>query len=230
MGHLQHLKILDLSFNSIRTMENITTCCPLIEELYLAQNKLRTIEGLENLVHLKVLDLGANRIRKIEGLQNNVALKSLWLGKNKIEAIEGLETNTQLRQVDIQNNRLTAIGEGLLHLSNLKELYLACNALTDLVGLPLNDVLDTVDVSTNQIASLEGVEKHIHLEELWMSKSLLSTFDSLACLSSLPKLNCLYLEHSPIAKDYEYRMRITEMLPSLQQLDATDVNRKQAQA
>lgn len=34
-----------------------------ITELYIAQNKLRKIEGLEGLSKLRILDLGANRIR-----------------------------------------------------------------------------------------------------------------------------------------------------------------------
>jgi len=55
--------VLDLSFNAIREMIPLAGCCPLLEELYIAQNKLRQIEGLEGLVHLRTLDLGANRIR-----------------------------------------------------------------------------------------------------------------------------------------------------------------------
>lgn len=63
ISHLGNLKILDLSFNSIREMVNLAQWCPLLEEVYLAQNKLRKIQGLEGLVHLRTLDLGANRIR-----------------------------------------------------------------------------------------------------------------------------------------------------------------------
>ena len=130
-----------------------------------------------------------------------------------------------LRQLDVQHNRLTTLGDGLRHLSNLEELYLAWNSIPDLQGLPVPSSLNTVDLSKNQITSLEGVTEHSGLEELWLSYSLLSTFESLAPLSLLPGLNCLYLEHSPIAKDYEYRKTITKLVPSLQQLDATMVNR-----
>lgn len=161
----------------------------------------------------------------IQGLETNTSLKSLWLGKNKIEAITGLETLVNLRQLDIQHNRLTTLGDGLRHLSHLEELYLAWNSIPDLQGLPVPSSLNTVDLSKNQIASLEGVAEHTGLEELWLSYSLLSTFESLTPLTLLPSLNCLYLEHSPIAKDYEYRKTITKLVPSLQQLDATMVNR-----
>jgi Leucine-rich repeat (LRR) protein len=161
----------------------------------------------------------------IQGLETNTALKSLWLGRNKIEAISGLDTLVNLRQLDIQHNRLETLGDGLLHLSHLEELYLAWNNIPNLQGLPHPSSLNTVDLSKNQIATLEGVQQHTTLEELWLSYSLLSTFESLSPLSALTGLNCVYLEHSPIAKDYEYRKVITKLIPSLQQLDATQVNR-----
>lgn len=225
ISSLSQLRILDLSFNAIREMIPLASCCPLLEELYMAQNKLRRIEGLEGLVHLRTLDLGANRIRTIEGLESNTALQSLWLGKNKIEAIAGLETLSQLRQLDIQNNRLTTLGNGLAAQVHLEELYLAWNAIDSLHGLPPSQALNTVDLSKNKIASLEGVQEHAGLRELWLSNSFLDSFASLAPLTELPQLTCLYLEHSPIAKDFEYRKTITRMLPALEQLDATLVNR-----
>jgi hypothetical protein len=52
-----------------------------------------------------------------------------------------------------------------------------------------------------------------------------ASFDALKPLTLLSNLTCLYLEHNPLAKDFEYRMTVTKMLPSLQQLDATMVNR-----
>mmetsp|Transcript_66192 Transcript_66192/g.130241 ORF Transcript_66192/g.130241 Transcript_66192/m.130241 type:complete len:365 (+) Transcript_66192:39-1133(+) len=225
ISHLHNLKVLDLSFNAIREMIPLSHCCPMLEELYLAQNKLRTIQGLEGLVHLRTLDLGANRIRVIQGLETNTAMKSLWLGKNKIEAIGGLEALTELRQLDIQHNRLTTLGEGLLHLSKLEELYLAWNAIDSLHGLPDSTELNTVDLSKNQITSLEGAEQHPSLEELWLSYCQVASFDALTPLTGLAKLTCLYLEHNPLAKDFEYRKTVTRMIPTLQQLDATMVNR-----
>ncbi|KAJ1433150.1 hypothetical protein B484DRAFT_447427 [Ochromonadaceae sp. CCMP2298] len=223
---MSNLTILDLSFNSIREMVPLGGCCPLLQELYVAQNKLRRIEGLEGLVHLRTLDLGANRIRVIEGLETCTGLQSLWLGKNKIEVIAGLSTNTQLRQLDIQNNRLTQLGDGLQGLSELSELYLAWNAIENVQGLPSPSKLNTVDLGTNKLNSLEGVEQHTTLEELWLSSSLLETFDSLTPLTKLPGLKCLYLEHSPIAKDFEYRKTTTRMILTLEQLDATRVSRE----
>lgn len=223
---LSKLKVLDLSFNAIRELVPLAESCPLLEEVYAAQNKLRKIEGLEGLVHLRTLDLGANRIRKIEGLETNTALQSLWLGKNKIEAIEGLGALTQLRQLDVQHNRLTEIGSGIAHLTVLEELYLAWNAIEKLVGLPRSEQLNTVDLTKNNISIIDQqIAEHPSLEELWLSSNSFDSFDSIKPLTMLPKLTCLYLEHSPLSKDFEYRITVTRWIPSLQQLDATAVNR-----
>lgn len=87
------LKTLDMSFNAIRDMEPVRLCTGNLTELFLANNKLKTIVGLKNLVHLRKIDLGANRIRVIDGdeLSGLINLEELWVGKNKIEEITGLE-------------------------------------------------------------------------------------------------------------------------------------------
>ena len=43
-------------------------------------------------------------------------------------------------------------------------------------------------------------------------------------LSSLPALTVLYLEHNPIAADFEYRMRLAKSIPQLRQIDANACN------
>ena len=238
LDKLAHLTILDLSFNAIREMGAVSAC-PLLEELYVAQNKLRKIEGIEGMRSLKILDLGANRIRSMRdtGLSSLVNLESLWLGKNKIEKIEGIGSLSKLRKLDVQHNRLTCISDesedsgediGITALTALEELYLAFNAIENVKGLPKASPLNTVDLSTNQISNLEGIEVHKGLQELWMTASKLATMDQLKPLKELPEISCLYLEHSPIAKDFEYRKAITAMLPSLEQLDATEVNRNRS--
>ena len=59
----------------------------------LANNKLKSIQGLSGLTKLRKLDLGANRIRIMEEseLSGLINLEELWIGKNKIEQIQGLE-------------------------------------------------------------------------------------------------------------------------------------------
>jgi Leucine-rich repeat (LRR) protein len=121
---------------------------------------------------------------------------------------------------------LTSLENGLLSLHCLKELYLACNRIESIKGVfPVPSQLMIIDLSTNGLASLVTAESLTELEEFWISGSKISTFDDLLPLTKLEKFKCIYLEHSPIAKDYEYRQTITKMFPTLTQLDATAVRR-----
>lgn len=45
-------------------------------------------------------------------------------------------------------------------------------------------------------------------------------------LARLPALRVLYLEHNPLAADYEYRTRLARGVPQLLQIDATAVPRR----
>lgn len=51
-----------MSFNLIKVIENLG-CLTKLKKLYLVQNKVSKIEGLQNLSQLEMLELGANKIR-----------------------------------------------------------------------------------------------------------------------------------------------------------------------
>lgn len=59
-------------------MENLT-------ELWLNENMISRIEGLQAMGQLKSLYLSFNQISKIEGLENLKNLETLWLCSNQIE-------------------------------------------------------------------------------------------------------------------------------------------------
>ena len=56
-----------------------------------------------------------------------------------------------------------------------------------------------------------------------ISYNAIETYDAihLEVLGSLEHLDTVYLEHNPIASDYEYRQRVKAGIPSLHQIDAT---------
>jgi len=241
------LHILDMSYNVIRDMGPVQFC-PNLVELYLAQNKLKTITGIKHLSKLKKLDLGANRIRimdttELSGLTN---LEDLWLGKNKIEKIQGLEKFTKLRRLDIQSNRLTKIENISSNVClTLEELYLAGNGITD-DGVSLNNTttglcgqifpkLSTLDLSKNLLTNTKflsstSTEKEENnnfpsLEDLWIPGNNISAFDSISNLSLLGNtLEVIYLEFNPIDKDFYYRKTLKELIPSLVQIDANCID------
>merc|ERR1712151_11396 len=241
------LHILDMTWDVIRDMGPVQFC-PNLVELYLAQNKLKTITGIKHLSKLKKLDLGANRIRimdttELSGLTN---LEDLWLGKNKIEKIQGLEKFTKLRRLDIQSNRLTKIENISSNVClTLEELYLAGNGITD-DGVSLHNTttglcgqifpkLSTLDLSKNLLTNTKflsstSTEKEENnnfpsLEDLWIPGNNISAFDSISNLSLLGNtLEVIYLEFNPIDKDFYYRKTLKELIPSLVQIDANCID------
>lgn len=156
----------------------------------------------------------------MDGLSALKSLESLWLGKNKIERVEGIEELTMLKQLDVQSNRLTQIA-GIDTLNRLNELYLASNAIESIDGLPTAGTLGTIDLSRNKLSSLAGIESQTGLEDLWLSTNLFDKFDFLEHVSQLPKLTTIYMEHNPIASDFEYRLRLSAAMPQLEYIDAT---------
>lgn len=243
-----NLKVLDISYNVIRDMGPLTYC-PNLQELYIAQNKIKCISGIQNLTQLRKLDLGANRIRtmpesELRGLSN---LEELWLGKNKIECITGLSTMTKLRILDVQSNRLTRI-EGLLEgslVDTLEELYLSHNGIDnggcaifmesgyEDGGEQLSSSststslqftkLHTLDLSRNKLTSTDPFQQLTTLIDLWISGNNIETFSDIETLRNLTHLDSVYLEYNPIDKEFEYRKRVAELVPSLTQIDATKI-------
>lgn len=58
--------MLDVSYNGIRAIENLSTLTELTK-IFLANNKIKEIRNLDALVKLTMLELGANRIRVRSG-------------------------------------------------------------------------------------------------------------------------------------------------------------------
>ena len=198
----------------------------------MANNKLKHIQGIEQLTSLRKIDLGANRIRKIPANQfaNLKCLEELWLGKNKIEVIEGLENLTSLRRLDVQSNRLTAIENLTSQVDTLEELYLAHNGISNEgaireSGLQLSfQKLTTLDLSRNRLTSCLPFSKLVTLNELWISSNEIASFEDVQPISVLTELNEIYLEHNPIYQDFEYRKKLKEIIPSLNQIDANMIS------
>lgn len=226
--HLEHfngtaLKSLDLSFNNIRHIRHVQGITGL-EQLFLCQNEVSRIEGLDDLAHLTNLELGANRIKEIQNLEKLQSLEMLWLAKNRIPKLENLGSLSNLRLLSIQNNKITKI-EGLDKLTNLEELYISFNQIEKVEGLENLSKLNTLDIGNNKIKELTGLSHLTNLEELWAGYNELERYDSVEKeLKHLPKFHTIYLEGNPLQKASGpmYRKKVQLALgPNLVQIDAT---------
>jgi len=117
------------------------------------------IEGLEEWVNVRVLQLDNNNIKHIEGLDRMTDLRSLQLGFNRITEIQGLQCNVELRHLNLEGNGVKCI-PNLRHLNKLEVLNLSANSiehLEDMQELCAVPSLINIDVSQNKIESSDGV-------------------------------------------------------------------------
>jgi Leucine-rich repeat (LRR) protein len=76
LGYFKQLTILNLSSNSIMSMQGIE-CVPLVEDLNLSTNKISQVFGLNKLVNLRKLTLSHNKIVSLEHFEELRGLKQL---------------------------------------------------------------------------------------------------------------------------------------------------------
>jgi len=230
------LVTLDLSFNELKHTGRHLSSLQHLRELYLPNNKLKKLEGLQGLSRLRLLELGSNNLREVDPNQELQhvagALEELWLGRNKITTLgQALRPLTKLKKLSVQSNRLTEVGEGAPLAANteLRELYLSHNGLTGApAGLGHLLQLQTLDLAGNQLTTLAGVglENLTKLTELWLNDNKLQDWEGVEpVLRALANsLETVYLEHNPVQKlqgPQEYVQRVRSAVPKLQQLDAT---------
>lgn len=139
---------------------------------------------------------------------------------------------TKLRRLDVQSNRLKSVENLTTQRDTLEELYLAHNGIDDegascATGLAMTfPNLNVLDLSRNRLTSTKPFAHLPGLDELWISGNQISSFEDVeplkeAAAAGVQSLDTIYLEYNPVASEFEYRKRLKEWIPSLNQIDAT---------
>jgi len=125
----------------------------------------------------------------------------------------------------VQSNRLTKIENLAAQVDTLEELYLAHNGIDNEgakcetgLALPFTK-LDTLDLSRNRLTDTSPFAHLKSLSELWISGNDIKAFEDVEPIAGL-ELEGIYLEYNPVDKEFEYRKKLKEMIPSLNQIDA----------
>jgi len=166
-----------------------------IKDLDLAENQITEIKGLENLKGLNGLDLSHNQINRITGLENLNTLKSLDLGKNKITKITGLKTLTYLESLWLYDNYISEI-EGLETLLCLRKLDIRNNQINEIKGLENLISLGSLNLSSNQITDLKGIGILRRLRNLRLNNNQITDIKE---LRRLKKLSLLSIKNNQIS-------------------------------
>ena len=174
-----------------------------VEELELDHKKIRKIENLSKLSHLKRLSLCDNEITRIEGLEDCYNLEELCLEDNRVQTVENLEQLRNLKKLDLGRNKISCItGFGQTFLSS------------SLTQLSLED---------NEITSLQGIACLKNLLELYIGNNDIVELREVQLLKSFSKLIILDLLGNPLCDDYDYRGYTVYHLKKLKVLDGQTV-------
>ena len=101
--------------------------------LNLFNNKIKKIQGLEQMQNLKTLILSFNEIEDMDGIQNCNNLIKLDLHNNFIRTVRCLEGKDKVTSLDLTHNWISEwqqIEHIRLHCPNLKDLGLKCNPIS----------------------------------------------------------------------------------------------------
>lgn len=139
--------------------------------------------GLTNLVKLKRIYLEHNIIEKIQGLETLVNLELLELSDNRIKAVENLDSQHNLRELRLGRNEIRKIAN-ISHLSKLRLLSIEVGCLRTLGGALVGIF------QGNRIMKLENLGTLVDLEELYVSKQGIETFDGIQKLVRMPPGRC----------------------------------------
>ncbi|XP_042528386.1 leucine-rich repeat-containing protein 23 [Dipodomys spectabilis] len=151
---------LDLKGNQIRVVTNLDPeKLSNLHTLELRGNHLESTTGI-NLPKLKNLFLAQNMLKKVEGLENLSSLTTLHLRDNQIENLSGFSKEMKsLQYLNLRGNMVSSLGEiaKLRELPKLRALVLMEN--------PCADETDYRQEALVQIAHLERLDKDFYEEE-----------------------------------------------------------------
>ncbi|XP_047148992.1 187-kDa microtubule-associated protein AIR9 isoform X1 [Vigna umbellata] len=129
-----------------------------LEFVYLRDNLLSTLEGVEILTRVKVLDLSFNDFKGpgFEPLENCRVLQQLYLAGNQITSLASLPQLPNLEFLSVAQNKLKSLA--MASQPRLQVLAASKNKISTLKGFPYLPVLEHLRVEENPIL------KMLHLE------------------------------------------------------------------
>ena len=134
---IRHLTYLYLARNRIKTVEGYNLGVHQISFLYLASNEIESF----NLTGIKYLslDLSRNRIMKIrrQSFGNNLRISALLLQGNKLTSLakDSFEGLNDISELHLQRNHLQRIERGVFRDMNIEKLLLFSNNLDSIDGI-----------------------------------------------------------------------------------------------
>lgn len=150
---------LDLRGQKVRSLDcNLVNLTPKMEFVYLRDNKLANLAGIEILRRVKVLDLSFNEFKGpgFEPLANCKALQQLYLAGNQITSLSGLPQLPNLEFLSVAQNKLKSLA--MAPQPRLQVLAASKNKISTFKGFPHLPMLEHLRLEENPISEMPHVE------------------------------------------------------------------------
>jgi internalin A len=182
-------------WNSITHLPSAISELRNLEELYAVGNQAKGRIGdlgvLQDLKHLRMLDLSGNAIDDIESLLGLRNLTHLVLQKNDIWHLSGMQKLEKLEYLNLDKNEI----RDLIPLSGLpflKVLHADNNKIDGLAGFGALPELELLDLSYNNIRSLERMSGFDKLKKLVLAHNKISEINYPGHFPELEELDLSY--------------------------------------
>ncbi|CAH9134676.1 unnamed protein product [Cuscuta epithymum] len=150
---------LDLRGHRIRNLNSSgLNLSPTLEFVYLRDNLLSGLDGIEVLKRVKVLDLSFNDFKGpgFEPLENCKALQQLYLAGNQITSLKSLPELPNLEFLSVAQNKLKSLS--MASQPRLQVLAASKNKISTLKGFPHLPSLEHLRIEENPILKLSHLE------------------------------------------------------------------------
>ncbi|KAM6969606.1 leucine-rich repeat-containing protein 9 [Tautogolabrus adspersus] len=192
-----------------------------LEVLHLSHNGISNMANLQlsRLTNLKALFLQDNEISQVEGLEGNRLLRELVLDRNRIKALAENSFNAQnvLLELHLAENRIRELNH--LHpLTELRKLYLGTNKLQDITELEKLEVLPSL--SELSVVGNPVAKNSLHRPAVVLRLSSLQVLDGVTVtLEERTRAELLSADQSPCSQCPGASLPTTEInLPELRPL------------
>ena len=150
------MKILDLSFNSIKSLPDNFGNLKCLESLDLNSNKLTHLpDSLGQCIYLNSIDLASNNLNRIPATFIKLShLKTLNLSSNQLNStcFEPLTKLESLETLNLCSNQIQTIPDIISNFSALKELYVQANFIESIEYETSLKTVVFMDISANPIS------------------------------------------------------------------------------
>lgn len=162
--------ILDLSFQNLNQLPQLSQASYGLQEVWLTGNGLTHIPSANWFAEVKTLELSQNRLSKLPALISLTKVESVTIDYNELSSFPiDLCSLLQLKQVSIRFNNITKVPDCICQLTSLESLWLNGNEIVSIPGCLFKmPNLETLFLPDNRIeaANLNDLSSSLKLINL----------------------------------------------------------------